>query len=186
MLQYDKNVLRRLINVIGFLACAGMLGYAFFAQYHLGLQPCPLCWLQRVGVFLMGLIFLIALLHNPKGWGARVYAVLIALASLLTVGIAARHVYVQHMPAGSLPSCGAPLEYLIRITPFAKMGQLLEKVLAGSGECSTINWHFLSLTMPEWVLIAAFVVGLWGVLGNLLAGPHRELSLPTAGGEQRV
>lgn len=173
-----------MINLVGFLACAGLLGYAFYAQYHLGLQPCPLCWLQRAGVLLLGLVFLVALLHNPKGWGAGVYAVLTGLAALATAGVAARHIYVQHMPPGSLPSCGAPLEYLVRITPIAKLGHLIKRVLTESGECSTINWHFLTLTMPEWVLIAAVALGLLGVLGNFLAGPKQH-SLPLGRGREQ-
>jgi len=158
---------RRLINLAGLTACFSLLGYALFAQYSLGLEPCPLCWFQRIGVALLGLVFLLATLHNPKGWGARVYALFIGLAAALTAGIAARHVYVEHMPAGSLPSCGAPLEYLVRHTPFSQLSKLIAKVLAGSGECSRIDWTFLNLTMPEWVLICAVALGALGVLGNL-------------------
>src|SRR3954470_5583232 len=92
---------RRLINFAGFLACVALLGYAVYSQFELGLDPCPLCIFQRVGVAALGVVFLIAALHNPRRWGTRVYAVLLALAALATIGVAARHVYVQHMPPGS-------------------------------------------------------------------------------------
>jgi disulfide bond formation protein DsbB len=166
-------VSRRLINLLGFLGCVGLLGYAVYAQIVLSLEPCPLCWFQRVGVALLGIVFLIAMLHHPKRWGVHVYVALTGLAALGTVGVAARHVYVQHMPPGSLPSCGAPLEYLIRITPFSKLTQLFTKILTESGECATINWQFLGLSMPEWVLISALLLGVLGVVGNLLGGPER-------------
>ena len=39
---------RRAGNALGFLACAGLMGYALYAQYALGLAPCPLCIFQRV------------------------------------------------------------------------------------------------------------------------------------------
>jgi disulfide bond formation protein DsbB len=179
-------VSRRQINLLGFLGCVGLLGYAVYAQLALQLEPCPLCWFQRVGVALLGIVFLIAALHNPRGWGTRAYVVLTGLAALATVGVAARHIYVQHMPPGSVPSCGAPLEYLIRITPYSKLTQLFTKVLTESGECSAINWQFLGLTMPEWVLISAVVLGVWGVVGNLRGGPARDTEAFPPGEEQKI
>src|SRR5262249_44318333 len=78
-LRYDPGVNknRRLINFAGFAACAGLLAYALYSQFQLGLDPCPLCIFQRVGVAALGVVFLIAALHHPKGWGAPVYAGLI-------------------------------------------------------------------------------------------------------------
>ncbi len=154
---------RRLINFAGFAACAGLLAYALYSQFQLGLDPCPLCIFQRVGVAALGVVFLIAALHNPKSWGAHVYAGLIGLAALATVGVAARHVYVQHLPPGTLPSCGAPLGVLIKFTP---MFELIRKVLTGSGECSEVPWKFLGLAMPAWVLIWGLALGALGVLAN--------------------
>src|SRR5207302_886348 len=122
---------RRLINFAGFAVCAGLLAYALYSQFHLGLDPCPLCIFQRIGVALLGVVFLAAALHNPRGRGAFGYALLIALAALATLAVAARHVYVQSLPPGSLPSCGAPLAVLLKFTP---LWQVIRKVLTGSGE----------------------------------------------------
>jgi protein dithiol:quinone oxidoreductase len=157
---------RRLINLAGFLACVALLAYALYSQFELGLDPCPLCIFQRVGVAALGVVFLIAALHNPRGWGTRVYAVLLAIAALATVGVAARHVYVQHMPPGSLPSCGAPLGVMLKFTPFF---DVIRKVLTGSGECSEVPWRFLGLAMPAWVLICTLVLGVLGVTANASA-----------------
>src|SRR5262245_52992423 len=68
---------RRLINVAGFAVCAALLGYALYAQFALHLEPCPLCIFQRIGIALLGLAFLAAALHSPRGGGRYVYAVLI-------------------------------------------------------------------------------------------------------------
>ncbi|TLY54278.1 MAG: disulfide bond formation protein B [Gammaproteobacteria bacterium] len=100
---------RRLVNFAGFAVCAGLLAYALYSQFHLGLDPCPLCIFQRIGIALLGVVFLAAALHDPPGRGAFGYALLIAAATLATLAVAARHVYVQSLPPGSLPSCGAPL-----------------------------------------------------------------------------
>ena len=156
---------RRLINFAGFGACVALLAYALYAQYKLGLEPCPLCIFQRIGVAALGVVFLIAALHHPKGWGTRVYAVFIAIAALATIGVAARHIYVQHMPPGSLPSCDAPLEVLLKFTPVI---DVIRKVLTGSGECSEVTWRFLGLTMPEWVIICALIIGACGAITNAM------------------
>jgi disulfide bond formation protein DsbB len=154
---------RRLSNFAGFVVCAALLAYALYTQFQLGLEPCPLCIFQRIGVAALGVVFLVAALHHPRGWGMRVYAVLIAAAALATMGVAARHVYVQHLPPGSLPSCGAPLGVLLKFTP---VFDVIRKVLTGSGECSEISWKFLGLAMPAWVLIWAVILGAFGVVAN--------------------
>jgi len=155
---------RRLINLAGFGACALLLGYAYYAQFHLHLEPCPLCIFQRIGLALLALAFLTAALHHPRGRGRYGYALLIALAALATAGVAARHLYVQSLPPGSLPSCGAPLAVLLKFTP---LWQVIRKVLTGSGECSEVSWRFLGLAMPAWVLIWAVALGAVGVVANL-------------------
>jgi len=155
---------RRLINLAGFGVCAALLAYAAYAQLHLGLDPCPLCIFQRIGMALLAFAFLAAALHNPRGRGRYAYAVLIALAALVTSAVAARHVYVQSLPPGSLPSCGAPLTVLLKFMP---VWGVIRKVLTGSGECGEVNWRFLGLTMPAWVLIWALLLGALGVVANL-------------------
>ena len=155
---------RRLINFAGFAACAALLGYALYAQYHLALEPCPLCIFQRIGFLLLALGFLAAAVHHPRGRGRYGYAVMIALAALATAMVAARHMYVQSLPPGTLPSCGAPLGVLLKFMPVT---EVVRKVLTGSGECGIVNWRFLGLAMPAWVLIWALSLGAAGVVGNL-------------------
>ncbi len=163
----------RLLNLAGFGACAALLAYALYAQFQLGLEPCPLCIFQRIGLALLGVVFLAAAVHDPSGRGARAaYATLIAVAALLTLGVAARHLYVQSLPPGTLPSCGAPLAVLMKFMP---VWQLIRKVLTGSGECGLVNWRFLGLAMPAWVLIWTVALGALGLTANLrrAAAPAR-------------
>jgi protein dithiol:quinone oxidoreductase len=155
---------RRLVNVAGFAICAALLAYALYAQFELGIDPCPLCIFQRIGVALLGIAFLLAALHHPRGGGRYAYALAIALCALATLGVAARHLYVQSLPPGSLPSCGAPLAVLLKFTPLV---QVIRKVLTGSGECAQVNWSFLGLAMPAWVLLWALLLGVVGVSANL-------------------
>ena len=157
---------RRSLNLAGLLCCAGLLAYAWYVQGVLKVEPCPLCIFQRIGVAATGGFFLLAWLHSPDGWGARVYGVLLAITSLLTMGVAARHVWIQHLPEDAVPSCGAGLNYLLEEFP---LGEVIRKVLTGSGECHQVNWTFLSLAMPTWVLLAATALGALGLYANFSA-----------------
>jgi disulfide bond formation protein DsbB len=154
---------RRPGNLLGVLACAGLLGFALYAQYGLGLEPCPLCILQRVAVLVVGLLFVAAFLHDPGDRGARVYGSLIDLAALAGIAVAARQIWIIAQPPGSVAECGASLDYMMAVLPWH---EVLAKVLTGSGECAKVDWQFLGLNMPTWVLISLVVVGTWGLAVN--------------------
>jgi protein dithiol:quinone oxidoreductase len=158
----------RAANSLGFLACAVLLGYAYYAQYALHLEPCPLCMFQRIGILVVAVAFALAAAIDPVSWGRKLYAAAIALASLATLGIAARHLYIQSLPPGSVPACGASLEWMLKVSP---LPQVIAKVLSGSGECAKINWRLLGLSMPGWVAIAAVGLALWGLWANLRRRP---------------
>jgi disulfide bond formation protein DsbB len=158
----------RTANGLGFLACAALLAYAYYSQYVMHLEPCPLCIFQRVGVFVIGVLFAIAALHDPAGWGRRVYAGLLVLASLATIGVAARHLYIQSLPPGTIAACGASLDFMLKVFPLT---DVLVKVLTGSGECAKVTWRFLGIAMPGWVLIAALGLAAYALWANLPRRP---------------
>jgi disulfide bond formation protein DsbB len=165
---------RRLLNFAGALACAALLGFALYAQYELHLEPCPLCMFQRIGVAVLGVVFLAAALHHPRGWGVYVYAGLSALAALATLGVAGRHVYIQSQPPGTFPACGAPLETLFQMFPVI---EVIRKVLHAGGECAVISWTFLGLSMPAWVLLCVLVLGALGLVANRRPTSQRSRTL---------
>jgi disulfide bond formation protein DsbB len=158
----------RTANGLGFLVCAALLAYAYYAQFVLHLEPCPLCIFQRVGIFAIGVIFAAAALHEPAGWGRRVYAGLLLLASLATIGVAVRHLYIQSLPPGTIAACGASLDFMLKVFPLT---DVLVKVLTGSGECAKVTWRFLGLAMPAWVLIAAAALAAYALWANLPRRP---------------
>lgn len=156
---------RQKINLACAFICAGMLGYAIYSEKVLGFIPCPLCMFQRVCIGALGLVFLIAGLHPARRVGAAIYGVLIFLAAGSATWVAGRHVWIQHQPYGAVPSCGAPLDTLLDMFPLL---EVVRKVMTGGGECGTIDWTFLGVSMPGWVLISAVALGLVGVVNNLV------------------
>ncbi len=155
---------RRIVNFAGFAVCCGLMGFALFAQHVLLLDPCPLCVFQRVAVISIGLIFLVAALHNPSGAGRIVYSLLLALAAIAGAAVAGRHAWLQQLPPDKVPSCGPGLDYMLETLPFTEM---LSTVFKGSGECAEIVWQFLGLSMPAWVFIWVTALGVTGVWNNL-------------------
>ena len=155
-------------NLLGFLACVGLLAYAYYAQFVMHLDPCPLCIFQRIGVFVLCVIFLLATLHDPEAFGRRAYAALLTLAALATIGVALRQLYLISLPPGAVPACGASLDFMLKVF---SLSEVLVKVLTGSGECAKVTWEFLGLTMPAWVLISALGLGVWGLWVNLRRQP---------------
>lgn len=154
---------RRLANGLGFLACVALMAYALYAQHVLGLAPCPLCIFQRVAVISVGVIFLIAALHNPGTGGSRVYGVLALIAAACGIAISARHVWIQAQPPGTVAACGADLDFLMDIMPIT---EVVTKVLTGSGECGKVDWRFLGLSMPWWVLFSLVALAAWAAIVN--------------------
>jgi disulfide bond formation protein DsbB len=159
----------RLANLAGFLACAGLMAYALYAEYVLFLMPCPLCVFERLAVITLGILFLTAAIHDPVGFGKRVYAGLLFLAAAAGVGVAGWHVYMQSLPVDEIPTCGPGLEFIWDTFPVM---EALKMVFAGSGECADVVWSFLGLSMPAWVLISLVVAGFFGVWNNMRRDPQ--------------
>ena len=133
------------------MAIIGMSFALFYLQRHLGLSPCPLCIFQRVGLIVMGGFALISALFNPK---SKVIRLLLWLGSLVGIGwataVAARHVWLQHLPADQVPSCGPGLNYWLDTLPIL---QVFKEVFAGAGECASVDWTLMGLSIPEQSLI---------------------------------
>ena len=139
------------------LACGALLGYALWVQHVDFLDPCPLCILQRVGFLWMGVFALVAVIHGPGRAGRIAYGILVAVGAAFGGAVAARHVWLQNLPADQVPACGPGLNYLVEQEGVMSA---LESVLFASGSCAEIDWVFLGITMPGWTLIWFIGLGL--------------------------
>ena len=131
------------------LACALLLGFGYFLQYGRGLDPCPLCLVQR-GFFYAVLVICVAgAIHAPAGKGRLVYGTLAALFAAGGASVAARQVWLQHLPPDKVPQCGPDLYFMLENLPLATT---LHKLVAGTGECAKVDWTFLGFSIAEWSL----------------------------------
>nr|WP_206370666.1 disulfide bond formation protein B [Solimonas marina] len=165
----------RLLCLLGFLACYGALGFAIlYLQQTLGYEPCPFCIFQRVVMAVLGLVFLVGVIHGPKAAGRWAYAGLAALVAVVGIGIAWRHVWLQGLPPDQVPACGPTLDYLREIMP---INQVIITVLKGDGSCAKIDAQWLGITLPGWVLVSFIGFTLYSLFLPLLARkPTRSFS----------
>ncbi len=134
------------------------MGFALYLEYGLGLEPCPLCVLQRVAMIAAGLMFLLAALQGPTAWGRYLYSGLAFVAAGVGAAIAGRHVWLQSLPPDQVPACGPPLEHLMKVMPWQ---DALAFVLKGEGSCAAVEGIWLGITLPGWTLIGFVLVAGW-------------------------
>lgn len=148
--------------------CATLIAIALYMEHVLGLEPCPLCIIQRALVILIGLVSLIAVLHNPlpkpeqqRPVAARGYAFALTLFAVIGGAVAGRQVWLQHQPADQLPSCLPSLDYMLDVLPLQEMLSLL---FSGTADCAKVDWTFMGLSIAEGTLLAFIGLSLFGLM----------------------
>ncbi|BCB26815.1 disulfide bond formation protein B [Sulfurimicrobium lacus] len=145
--------------------CLIVLGFGLYVQHGLHIEPCPLCILQRIAFICVGLTALVAYLLNPGIVGRMFFGLLTALFSAVGAAVAARNIWLQHLPPDKVPECGPGLDYLLDAFPLAKV---LPMVLKGSGECAKVAWTMFGLSIPAWALGWFLVFFMAGVAAMFL------------------
>ena len=154
----------RVLYLVMFLACAGLIGFALYLQHSLGLEPCPMCILQRYAFIVLGLLALIAAIHGPGLVGRRIYSGLLVMVGATGAGIAIRHVYLEHNPP-KIFDCGADVGYMLESF---KLTEALPMIFRGTGDCTKVPWRFLGLSIAEWSLICFGLLIIAAVLALMM------------------
>ena len=108
-----------------------------------------------------------AALHSPARTGNTVYCAAATLFALAGFGVAARQVWLQHLPADQVPACGPDLFFMMENFPLART---LEKLFMGSGQCAEVTWRFLGLSIAEWSLAWFAMLALYAVWLGIKGG----------------
>lgn len=144
-------------RVLGSIAavCAAMLGFGLYLQHGLGINPCPMCIVQRYAVLLVGLTAGLAALSKRRG-GWIGGSVLILLFAGFGAFVAARQSWLQWFPP-EFSSCGRDFYGMIESFPLQRA---IPMIFRGSGDCSKIDWTFLGGSLANWnfLLSAAFAL----------------------------
>jgi disulfide bond formation protein DsbB len=140
---------------MGAVDCALLLGFAYYLQYVDGLQPCPLCMVQRGFFYLMLVFFALGALHGRWAW---LYSGLVMVSAAGGAATAGRQVWLQSLPPDKVPQCGPDLMFMLDNFPLSRT---LEKLFYGSGECAAIDWSFLGLSIAGWALVCFVARGVY-------------------------
>ncbi len=163
------NLNGRIVFLMVFLACTGLLGYAFYLQAVKNLLPCPLCVVQRIAYWLTGLTALIAFFHAPGAGGRRFYGAAMALFAGSGAAVALRQSWLVRYPEAF--ECGiSPEEAFLNALPLARWWP---DMFEANGDCADATWMFASLILPDWS--ALFFILLAGIgLYMMVAGSSRR------------
>jgi len=132
-------------------ACFGLIGFGLVLQHQVGLEPCPMCVLQRYAFLSIGVVALIATIHAPVGLGVRVYAVLVGALAIAGGSVSVRQSLLQRFPKPELAAnCGADLDFLLGNFSLA---QALPRIFSGTGDCAKVEWSLLGLSIAEWAFV---------------------------------
>ena len=140
---------------LGALVCVLLLGYAYYLQYVRGLEPCPLCLVQRGFFYAVLIVFGVAALHGKMRW---VYASLVLLFAAGGMTAAGRQLWLQSLPPDKVPQCGPGLYFMLQNFPLSRT---LEKLITGTGECAVVDWSFLGLSIAGWSLVWFVILALY-------------------------
>ena len=137
----------RVVLTLILLACIGLIATAFYMEYQLGLEPCPMCIVQRIAIALAGLAALIGILHNKI---EKFYLGSPCFFSAAGGASAIRHLYLQSLPPDRVPSCGPDLNYLLDNN---FVSDAMIQLFIGDGNCAEVMWSLFGISIPGWVLI---------------------------------
>jgi disulfide bond formation protein DsbB len=155
----------RLLNLSGFIICCLLLAAAYYMQYVQGIQPCPLCMLQRLVFIALAVILLVAVLHNPRKTGVRIYGVITLIMALSGVLLAWRHIWLQLHPTATTDICVPGYAYVMTHLPFT---QAVRFLFQSSENCSHII-QVWGLSIPVWTLLCFAVFCVFALVQIIFA-----------------
>ena len=148
---------RRVFALVA-LACVGMLAFGMYLQHVVGLNPCPMCIVQRYALIGVAVIALVgALLSRPTG--QAVFGVLMALKAGFGAFTAARQSWIQWYPP-EVVSCGRDFYGMVENFPLQRA---IPMIFKGSGDCTKVDWTFLGGSIANWSFVAFTAFTLTGV-----------------------
>ena len=147
MLASLFNAPRRTLALIC-MACVLMLGFGLYLQHAQGLDPCPMCIVQRYALIGVAVLTGIASLRDKNGWW-KSWGVLALLMSGFGAFVAARQSWLQWYPP-EFATCGRDFYGMIENYPISRAVPMIFK---GSGDCTAIDWTFLGGSIANWSFI---------------------------------
>ncbi|BCN39114.1 disulfide bond formation protein B 1 [Alicycliphilus denitrificans] len=162
MLNWITIAPRRTLALMS-AACVAMLAFGMYLQHVVGLEPCPMCIVQRYALIGIAIFAVLASLKGKKAWwmGWSVLALAMAGFGAFT---AARQSWLQWYPP-EVATCGRDFYGMIENY---SLSRAIPMIFRGSGDCSAVDWTFLGGSIANWsfVCFVVFAVLLLVLLGS--------------------
>lgn len=154
---YSDPLPRRILAAIAAVSVA-MLAFGLYLQHYAGLEPCPMCIVQRYALVLVAVVAGFTAMTGQKAWlltGTGLMAVLSGLGAF----VAARQSWLQWYPPEEA-SCGRDLYGMIETFPLQRV---IPMIFKGSGDCTKVDWTFLGGSIANWSFVCFVLIGVVGV-----------------------
>ncbi|WP_390887781.1 disulfide bond formation protein B [Comamonas antarctica] len=154
LLNWFETAPRRVLALIS-AACVAMLAFGMYLQYGVGLEPCPMCIVQRYALIGVALFTGLGSLRGGRGWRLG-WGVLALLAAGFGAFVAARQSWLQWNPP-EIATCGRDFYGMVENYPLSRA---IPMIFRGSGDCTAIDWTFLGGSIANWSFIAFVLMAL--------------------------
>ena len=139
------------------LSGIGMLVFGLYLQHVVGLNPCPMCIVQRYA--LIGVVLLALVGWRLRTWALTAAGLLVTLAAGFGGFTAARQSWLQWYPP-EVVNCGRDFYGMVENFP---LNRAIPMIFKGSGDCSKIDWTFLGGSIANWSFVCFVLFGLLGL-----------------------
>jgi disulfide bond formation protein DsbB len=157
-LTYFDAMPRRVLALVA-LACLAMLAFGLYLQHVVGLEPCPMCIVQRYALLLVALVAGVTAIAKSRSLLMAGSGVMVLLAGFGAF-VAARQSFLQWYPP-EIASCGRDFYGMIETFPLKRV---IPMIFKGSGDCTKIDWTFLGGSIANWSFVCFVVIALVGLL----------------------
>jgi len=125
--------------------CLALLAYGLYLQHVVGLEPCPMCIVQRYALFLVALCAGLGALSVTRVLQRVGFVGILGMAGFGGF-VAARQSWLQWYPP-EVVSCGRDFYGMIETFPLQRA---IPMIFKGGGDCTKIDWTFLGASIANW------------------------------------
>jgi len=157
-LTYFDAMPRRVLALVS-LACVALLAFGLYLQHVVGLEPCPMCIVQRYALVLVAVVAGITAMAKSRGLLIAGSGLLVLLSGFGAF-VAARQSFLQWYPP-EIASCGRDFYGMIETFPLKRA---IPMIFKGSGDCTKIDWTFLGLSIANWSFLCFVAIAMVGLV----------------------
>lgn len=157
LLTYFDRMPRRVLVLVS-LACIALLAFGLYLQHVVGLEPCPMCIVQRYALVLVALVAGITAIAKSRAMLMAGSGLMVLFAGFGAF-VAARQSFLQWYPP-EIASCGRDFYGMIETFPLKRA---IPMIFRGSGDCTKIDWTFLGGSIANWSFLCFAAIVLIGL-----------------------